>query len=80
MKDTLNRFGISRIDHLNTHCWFVRLIHTKRRGRPCEVRASFPDKQYGGKGKALSAAAVFRNREACLWKIPPGRWQSGVKS
>ena len=59
-------YGISRIDsdRFHTHAWRVKLT---RRGET-HVK-NFPDKRWGGKGKALAQAKAYRDE--LLEKHPP---------
>ena len=59
-------YGISRIDteQFRTHAWRVKLV---RRGQV--YVKNFPDKRFGGKGKALVQARTYRNE--LLAKHPP---------
>ena len=59
-------YGISRIDDEahRTHAWRVSLC---RRGKR-HVK-NFPDRKWGGKGKALTAAKAFRDE--LLQRFPP---------
>ena len=59
-------YGISRVDseRFRTHAWRVKLV---RRGKI--YFKSFPDKRFGGKGKALIQAKTFRDE--LLEKFPP---------
>ena len=59
-------YGISRIDteQFRTHAWRVKLV---RRGQV--YIKNFPDKRYGGKGKALLQAKAYRDE--LVEKYPP---------
>lgn len=49
-------YGISRIDNDSTHCWYVRIKTTEGL-----LPASFSDRKYGDKRKALAAAKQWRD-------------------
>lgn len=59
-------YGISRIDddYYRTHAWRVSL---RRHGKA--LVKNFPDKKYGGKGKALQLAKLYRDE--LIKKHPP---------
>jgi hypothetical protein len=59
-------YGISRIDdeRHRTHAWRVKLV---RRGK--QLVKNFPDKQWGGKRKALIQAKEYRDQ--IIKKYPP---------
>jgi hypothetical protein len=47
---------ISRIDSINTHCWYVRVDQKKP-----SISKTFSDGRFGGKRKSLSAALAYRD-------------------
>ena len=50
---------ITRIDHKNTHTWWVRIGY----GIKSKVQKSFPDMKLGGTVKALRVAKKWRDEK-----------------
>lgn len=55
---------ITRIDHKNTHCYWVRIGFEIKE----KVQKSFPDQRYGGAIKAYKEAVKWRNAQLKILK------------